>query len=76
MPRTRFTSCCPPCPGYGFSGKPTGTGWGIDRIADAWSELMSRLGYARFGAQGGDWGSSITTSLAPAPSRTGCSVST
>ena len=54
----------PSLPGYGFSGKPEVTGWGIDRIADAWAELMSRLGYPRFGAQGGDWGSSITTSLA------------
>jgi pimeloyl-ACP methyl ester carboxylesterase len=59
-----FHLVLPSLPGYGFSGRPTVPGWGIDRIADAWSVLMSRLGYAQFGAQGGDWGSSITTSLA------------
>jgi pimeloyl-ACP methyl ester carboxylesterase len=46
-------------PGYGFSGKPTETGWGPDRIASAWVELMKRLGYTRFVAQGGDWGSIV-----------------
>ena len=48
-------------PGYGFSDKPTRTGWGVERIADAWAELMTALGYERFGAQGGDWGSAVTT---------------
>src|SRR4029079_15591134 len=47
----------PSLPGYGFSDKPTATGWGVARIADAWVELMARLGYDRFYAQGGDWGS-------------------
>ena len=46
-------------PGYGFSGKPTGTGWGPEHIARAWAELMKRLGYDRYVAQGGDWGAFI-----------------
>jgi pimeloyl-ACP methyl ester carboxylesterase len=46
-------------PGYGFSGKPTTTGWGPERIAKAWVVLMKRLGYTKFVAQGGDWGSVI-----------------
>ena len=58
-----FHVVCPSLPGYGFSGKPTSTGWGVGRIASAWSELMARLGYARYGAQGGDWGSAVTTAL-------------
>jgi pimeloyl-ACP methyl ester carboxylesterase len=51
-------------PGYGFSGKPTATGWGPDRIARAWVVLMTRLGYSRFVAQGGDWGSPVSNSMA------------
>ena len=47
-------------PGYGFSGKPTATGWDAVRIARAWIALMKRLGYARFVAQGGDWGAVVT----------------
>ncbi len=58
-----FHVICPSLPGFGFSGKPTTTGWGVDRIARAWAVLMDRLGYARYGAQGGDWGSGITTAL-------------
>ena len=58
-----FHVVCPSLPGFGFSAKPTTTGWGVDRIAAAWAELMDRLGYARYGAQGGDWGSAVTTSL-------------
>jgi pimeloyl-ACP methyl ester carboxylesterase len=58
-----FDVVIPSLPGYGFSGKPTGTGWGSDRIAQAWAELMSRLGYTRYVAQGGDWGSPITNSM-------------
>jgi epoxide hydrolase len=58
-----FHLICPSLPGYGFSGKPTTTGWGIDRIAASWAVLMDRLGYARYGAQGGDWGSAVTASL-------------
>ena len=56
-----FHVVCPSLPGYGFSGRPTEPGWGIDRIAAAWTELMGRLGYEHFGAQGGDWGSMVTT---------------
>ena len=51
-------------PGYGFSGKPTGTGWDPDRIARAWAELMKRLGYTRYVAQGGDWGTPISSAMA------------
>jgi len=59
-----FHVVLPTLPGFGFSGKPTETGWGVERIADRWAEMMSDLGYERFGAQGGDWGSSVTTNLA------------
>ena len=59
-----FHVVCPSLPGYGFSDKPSRTGWTIQRIASAWAVLMARLGYDRHGAQGGDWGTSITTSLA------------
>lgn len=58
-----FHVICPSLPGFGFSAKPAATGWGVDRIAAAWAVLMDRLGYARYGAQGGDWGSAVTTSL-------------
>ncbi len=58
-----FHVVCPSLPGFGFSDKPRTTGWGVDRIAKAWSELMARLGYARYAAQGGDWGSAVTSSL-------------
>jgi len=58
-----FHVVCPSLPGYGFSGKPTTSGWGVSRIASAWAELMARLGYARYGAQGGDWGSAVTSAL-------------
>lgn len=58
-----FHVVCPSLPGFGFSAKPRTTGWGVDRIAAAWAVLMDRLGYARYGAQGGDWGSAVTTSL-------------
>src|SRR5690242_15076656 len=54
-----FHLVIPSLPGYGFSGKPTRTGWGPDRIARAWVELMGRLGYTRFVAQGGDWGAMV-----------------
>ncbi|HEX8399993.1 MAG TPA: alpha/beta fold hydrolase [Pyrinomonadaceae bacterium] len=59
-----FDVVIPSIPGFGFSGKPTGTGWDPDRIARAWSELMMRLGYTRYVAQGGDWGSPISSSMA------------
>jgi pimeloyl-ACP methyl ester carboxylesterase len=58
-----FHVVCPSLPGFGFSGKPTTTGWGVERIASAWAVLMARLGYGRYGAQGGDWGSAVTTAL-------------
>lgn len=58
-----FHVVCPSLPGFGFSGKPTTAGWGVDRIAKTWAVLMDRLGYARYGAQGGDWGSAVTTAL-------------
>jgi hypothetical protein len=58
-----FHVVCPSLPGFGFSAKPRNTGWGVDRIAAAWAALMARLGYAQYGAQGGDWGSAVTTSL-------------
>jgi epoxide hydrolase len=59
-----FHVVCPSLPGYGFSDKPAGPGWGIQRIAAAWSVLMRRLGYERFGAQGSDWGTSVSTRIA------------
>lgn len=61
--RDAFHLIVPSLPGYGFSGKPTGTGWSVQRIADAWAELMQRLGYERWFAQGGDWGAVVTTAL-------------
>ena len=59
-----FDVVIPSIPGYGYSGKPRETGWGPDRIARAWTELMKRLGYTRFVAQGGDWGAIITDVMA------------
>jgi pimeloyl-ACP methyl ester carboxylesterase len=59
-----FHVVIPSLPGYGFSGKPRDTGWGLPRIARAWSALMARLGYTRWVAQGGDWGAGVTTWLA------------
>src|SRR5215469_1311709 len=59
-----FHVVIPSMPGYGFSGKPQEPGWGPDRIARAWVELMKRLGYTHFGAQGGDWGAIITDVMA------------
>jgi epoxide hydrolase len=58
-----FHVVCPTLPGYGFSDKPTEPGWGTGRIGAAWATLMERLGYERFGAQGGDWGAMVTTAL-------------
>jgi pimeloyl-ACP methyl ester carboxylesterase len=63
-PGDAFDLVIPSIPGYGFSGKPTGTGWDPDRIARAWAELMKRLGYTRYVAQGGDWGSPISSAMA------------
>jgi pimeloyl-ACP methyl ester carboxylesterase len=58
-----FHVVAPSLPGYGFSGKPTETGWGVDRFADVFARLMARLGYDRYVAQGGDWGSAVTTAI-------------
>jgi pimeloyl-ACP methyl ester carboxylesterase len=58
-----FHLVIPSMPGYGFSGKPTTTGWGPERIAHAWTTLMRRLGYKHFVAQGGDWGAVVTDML-------------
>jgi hypothetical protein len=54
----------PSMPGYGFSGKPTGTGWDLEHIARAWAEVMKRLGYTRYVAQGSDWGSPVCNAMA------------
>src|SRR3712207_3555016 len=62
-PADAFHVVCPSLPGYGFSDKPTGTGWGIERIAEAWARLMAQVGYERYGAQGGDWGAMVTTAI-------------
>ena len=58
-----FHVVCPSLPGYGFSAKPATTGWGVERTALAWDTLMQRLGYSRYGAQGGDWGAAVTTQI-------------
>lgn len=58
-----FHVVVPSLPGYGFSDKPTRTGWGVERIGTAWDQLMVRLGYDRYGAQGGDWGSAVTVQI-------------
>jgi pimeloyl-ACP methyl ester carboxylesterase len=58
-----FHLVIPSMPGYGFSGKPTSTGWGPERMARAWAELMQRLGYTRYVAQGGDWGAFVVDQL-------------
>jgi pimeloyl-ACP methyl ester carboxylesterase len=62
-PADAFHVVVPSIPGFGLSGPPADTGWEAGRIADAWAELMHRLGYERFGAQGGDWGSAISREL-------------
>src|SRR5262249_30381436 len=59
-----FDVVIPSLPGYGFSDKPAATGWGPDRIARAWAVLMERLGYTRYVAQGGDWGTAISAAMA------------
>ncbi|MCK8782578.1 epoxide hydrolase 1 [Rhizobium sp. NTR19] len=59
-----FDVVIPSIPGYGFSGKPTERGWDPVRVAHAWIELMKRLGYARYVAQGGDWGDAVTEQMA------------
>jgi pimeloyl-ACP methyl ester carboxylesterase len=58
-----FHLVIPSMPGYGFSGKPTSTGWGPERMGRAWAELMKRLGYSRYVAQGGDWGAFVVDQM-------------
>ena len=58
-----FHVVAPSLPGYGFSAKPGATGWGVERIAQAWTELMQRLEYRRWLAQGGDWGAAVTMAI-------------
>ena len=62
-PADAFHVVCPSIPGYAFSGPTHERGWGPRRIAEAWATLMAELGYERYGAQGGDWGSMISTQL-------------
>jgi pimeloyl-ACP methyl ester carboxylesterase len=59
-----FHLVIPSMPGYGYSGKPTTPGWGPEHVARAWATLMSRLGYTRYAAQGGDWGALVTQLMA------------
>jgi pimeloyl-ACP methyl ester carboxylesterase len=61
--RDAFHVVCPSLPGYGFSDKPARTGWSVQKIARAWAQLMPRLGYPRYAAQGGDWGAMVTTCI-------------
>ncbi len=58
-----FDVVIPSLPGFGFSGRPTETGWGLERIGRAWDVLMKRLGYTRYAAQGGDWGAGIVEAM-------------
>jgi pimeloyl-ACP methyl ester carboxylesterase len=58
-----FHVVIPSMPGYGFSGRPTSTGWGPERMGRAWAELMDRLGYSRYVAQGGDWGAFVVDQM-------------
>ncbi len=58
-----FHLVLPSLPGYGFSAKPTATGWGVEKTAREWMQLMANLGYRKYVAQGGDWGSAVTTAI-------------
>ncbi len=72
-PADAFHVVCPSLPGYGFSGKPSVSGWGVPKVAETWIELMGRLGHERWGAQGGDWGAMVTTAIGGAdPAASGC----
>lgn len=62
-PEDAFDVVIPSMPGYGFSSKPTGTGWGVERIGKAWDVLMKRLGYKSYVSQGGDWGSVVADAM-------------
>jgi pimeloyl-ACP methyl ester carboxylesterase len=61
--RDAFDLVIPSMPGYGFSGKPTSTGWGPEGMGRAWAELMKRIGYTRYVAQGGDWGAIVVDQM-------------
>ncbi|MEN8184655.1 MAG: epoxide hydrolase [Myxococcota bacterium] len=61
--RDAFHVICPSLPGYGFSDKPREPGWGVGKIGEAWAALMAKLGYAKYVAQGGDWGAMVTTRI-------------
>ena len=63
LTRAGFDVVVPSLPGYGFSSPPTRRGFGAGQVADLWVQLMAKLGHARFGAHGGDWGSAVTTAL-------------
>jgi pimeloyl-ACP methyl ester carboxylesterase len=58
-----FHVVCPSLPGYGFSDKPKDTGWNVEKIAETWNQLMLRLGYDEYFAQGGDWGAAVTSAI-------------
>ena len=62
-PSDAFHVVCPSLPGYGYSDKPRAKGWGVERIGRAWGQLMARLGYDSYVAQGGDWGAMVTTCI-------------
>lgn len=62
-PEDAFDVVIPSLPGYGFSAKPTTPGWGVERIAATWAQLMATLGYSRYGAAGSDWGTSVSSAL-------------
>src|SRR5215211_4032123 len=62
-PEDAFHLVLPSLPGYGFSGEPTELGWNVGRVAPAWAELMRRLGYTRYVAQGGDVGAAVTDAM-------------
>jgi len=62
-PADAFHVVCPSLPGYGFSDKPTEPGWNVEKVGNAWAVLMAKLGYERYAAQGGDWGSMVTTRI-------------
>ncbi|MET0135024.1 MAG: epoxide hydrolase [Kibdelosporangium sp.] len=63
-PADAFHVVCPSLPGYGFSDRPGASGWGVRRIAEAWTVLMDRLGHRRYGAVGSDWGTTVSTLVA------------
>jgi pimeloyl-ACP methyl ester carboxylesterase len=69
-----FHVVVPSLPGYGFSGPTHEPGWDVRRVAAAWAELMARLGYSRYGAQGGDWGSFVSRHLADLDASHMCGV--